>query len=201
MRTCMRAKSASSSWLRGTVQTKRLEASSLSQSRWQTTHMFGIVISYSPSLAPAPSRNLTCDSPSIRFAAELPRNLDFGRSSPQSSRPCSGDAKYLRTLHRCKRVPHDACCASGRTRCEGVQAASSPSRDGRVVRDLLRNVVRRGAVRVVVPAAEELAENGVVPAKSSLCVSPPALSDDITAAASQRDHIEKCKREARRTAS
>lgn len=59
------------------------------------THMLGIVISYSPSFAPTPVRKRTCDSPSMLFATELPRKRDFGRSSPQRSSPCSGEAKYL----------------------------------------------------------------------------------------------------------
>lgn len=58
--------------------------------------MLGIVISYSPSFAPTPIKKRTWDSPSMLLATELPRKRDFGRSSPQSSRPCSGEAKYLR---------------------------------------------------------------------------------------------------------
>lgn len=55
--------------------------------------MFGIVMRYS--LSSGRSRNVTWLDPSMSVAAELPRNLDFGRRSPQMSSMFSGDVKYL----------------------------------------------------------------------------------------------------------
>lgn len=58
----------------------------------------------------------------------------------------------------------------------------APGRDGRVVGDLLGDVVRDGTVRVVVPTAEELANYRVVPIHvqrepSALPAFPPTRKD------------------------
>jgi hypothetical protein len=56
--------------------------------------MLGMLMWYSPSSLR--SSSVTCDAPSMIVAAELPKNLDLGRISPQISRLFSGDVKYLR---------------------------------------------------------------------------------------------------------
>ena len=55
--------------------------------------MLGMVMRYSSSSGR--SRKVTWLEPSMSVAAELPRNLDFGRSSPQMSTMFSGEVKYL----------------------------------------------------------------------------------------------------------
>lgn len=56
-------------------------------------YMLGIPMTYSPS--DCRSRNVTRLAPSMIVAAELPRNLDLGRTSPQMSSLFSGEVKYL----------------------------------------------------------------------------------------------------------
>jgi hypothetical protein len=57
--------------------------------RVQTSHASLTVITYSPSSGLFSSRIRS--SPSMIVAAELPRNFDFGLSSPVTSRPFLGD--------------------------------------------------------------------------------------------------------------
>lgn len=67
-------------------------SSTILPNRIPLAYMFGIPIKYSPSSGLPRSR--TCDAPSIMVAAELPRNLLLGLSSPLMSIPFSGEVKY-----------------------------------------------------------------------------------------------------------